>query len=67
MNRPPSQRRSAPPGLAAAAACLFCLLATLYSLYTTIPYGGFSPEGILFAFFTLIFAALWWTSRRRPA
>jgi hypothetical protein len=67
VSRPQPPRRSAPPGLAAAAVCLFCLLATLYSLYTTIPYGGFSPEGILFAFFALIFAALWWTSRRKAA
>jgi hypothetical protein len=37
----------------------------LFQLYLGLQVGGFPPETVLFGILALIFALLWWTSRRR--
>ncbi len=52
-------------GLAAGLASLFCVAVALFQLYLGLRVGGFPPETVLFGILALIFALLWWTSRRR--
>lgn len=52
-------------GLTAGLASLFCVGLALFQLYLGLQVGGFPPETVLFGILALIFALLWWTSRRR--
>ncbi|HEX8222147.1 MAG TPA: hypothetical protein VF914_23375 [Chloroflexia bacterium] len=52
-------------GLAAGLASLFCVGVAVFQLYLGLQVGGFPPETVLFGSLALIFALLWWTSRRR--
>jgi|GEM_PF-4977536 len=52
------------PGPIAGLAAIFCTLAALYQLYLGLQGGGIPPEFALFGVLALIFAALWWASRR---
>lgn len=58
-------RRKSRPSLAAGLAVLFCVGAALFQLYLGLVAGGLAPEAVLFATLALIFAGLWWVTRRR--
>ena len=53
------------PGMTAGLASIFCIGVALFQLYLGLQVGGFPPETVLFGILALIFALLWWTSRRR--
>jgi hypothetical protein len=59
-NRPMNRRTPARP---IAIAALFCVLAALFVLVTTLPEGGIPPEFVLFVVLAAVFGALWWTLR----
>lgn len=52
------------PGPTAGIAAIFCALAALFQLYLGLQSGGVPPEFVLFGVLALIFAGLWWASRR---
>ena len=52
-------------GLVAGLASLFCVGVALFQLSLGLQVGGFPPETVLFGSLALIFALVWWTSRRR--
>ncbi|MEA2576205.1 MAG: hypothetical protein QOH93_3503 [Chloroflexia bacterium] len=59
------RKRTSTAGLTAGLASLFCVGVALFQLYLGLQVGGFPPETLLFGTLALIFAMLWWTSRRR--
>lgn len=57
--------RANSPGLASGLAAISCVGIALFWLFVGLLSGGVPPETALFGVLALIFASLWWATRRR--